>query len=1859
MSKIWNIFRKQSDPDRNPVATVHELEYHSEWMEDEYVKVTVKSPKPIDFHSGDYLEYRDQIFSIDYNPNFIKKARKNSTGDAFVYENINLYSLIRELNDVAFNDYVLNWQSESNTKVYSSQGKFAFFASSVEDVADRLQANLDREAAYEWIVLTPNYRRTRQRIGSLVSESEWLKYYRPNVDSVSELSESQLTNTQGNRDINISVDNQSCRGMLSVIYKNFGLSYIVRNRVIVIGAPAVAADQIFQYGKDNGLYEIGKTIDNSQSIVTKLYAYGSSKNLPMNYYANLHKYFYGVITEIHTQDADNYHYAEFTLDLPYMAGMFNIRNMGPNNASYQVGWTVKTSIDGVEIWGKVENVSRDPYPMLRIYVEQRYEDTADPSDEPDLGKLISYIRNIGIGKRVIFTYGFDKNLWPQDHIGNENEDRYPTLLSINNLMLPGFPDMSLDSWVRKVASGNIHSDTITQELALTMLTKYEFSTEVMSPWIKSKNAENIGSKEGSIYFDGSNDDRPDIFPSIEGTGAGNVVGGSKVTDNGYLGDNVDISFTLKVADNSALDWAEAWETKQEDIYVEMKSGFCTGRKFKLIDMPKLEDGSWTLKLERDQDSSIGRYFPYYENNISWYCQVLSGDNFIVTGLQMPASYVEASAAKLLLSSCRVLDNIDHPKQTYIPKVDEIFMARQHDKAMSEGTASLHDTLMAGMCIHVKDDDIPLNLTTYIDILTIKENGNNGIPTYDVVLRDDKDISVIQCTIDIVSGLNGLGDLLSAEEIAKLIKQIGNVSYLSKIREDETSFMIKFFGGIIADRLIRSSEFELGEWTKDEEGIEHNSGKGYSIWKNAVDDWLMELDYATVRHLLRAKEFYTQTAHIEEVTNQTVFKIGLQTLGNILIGRYAEGVQGGIITPEGHVEIETLITRGLAKLQELFVVTDSTFGGNLSSIEFISAFLGGKGWSIQKKTRINAAGVEEEYYQLEIDNVTVRESLRVYEMIISQLRGEFDNYVFAAMMEVHHYDPETRKVWLTTESGRIKAVPFRQGDYIKVQQYQAGNDVVSGGDGYITKGYELIITDSGTGGMTDDNGDRLDWVKFKNFTTTIENGTPETVIQKKDTFVRIDNETDPERKGLMQIITVGPNTPYQDVYYGMKTDPNDALKLRTGNLQGVRTDLFGWLEGYGAYLPNVYAVGKFYNRQTGESLNSSIEITREHLKSVYSETVFNIKDEDNFLKNGFFVRDMEYWTECNVDGSSASAHVQPEVINSGNGTPLMVNGAVLAYMNRLTAEVTYFDGIKVLHLLGMGVWQSFSDITANSKHKENKSDDEESDDYVVMKDVEDALYMGVRMIALTAGTLTVSFVNSNGQSIASWSEQINASREWTLVQARDSEAMPWAYTGKNGRMILSYTGECYIRFVALRTDPIINSRETYETLFEQTSRHIILQARKQTADLNQAVAEINIEFDNIRTTVTNNKDAADRAFANIISDLNDEISARQDLEDTYYATWVYQNDHLLSLMAAEFNADGTIKGYADLKLQVNNISTTVTDNKTAADAAFSSLRDSLNAEIGNREALENAYHATWVYQNDRLLSLMAAEFNADGTIKGYADLKVQVNNISSTVTSNKTAADNAISSLNTKYNNLDDSLDDLWDYAEDIDGEQTESATWISQNKNKWSVIAASFDSDGTVKASGRIGLYVNDKLSAFVVDADNINFTTFDWSVKNPSNQEIFHLDSNGNMTIAGKFHGEFDDTVVFGTGTKKMYIEPTSTGARLVGKDGSYETLKLGFNSYNGGYIPSLFLSSKNGYNYQDSLIRIMAGSDFAEVLAESAGSTGSYHIIRMIAYPRDGYGTIEGNHWPKKSDTSIYDKLSSGAVYVDGDVLKVKGYS
>ena len=920
---------------------------------------------------------------------------------------------------------------------------------------------------------------------------------------------------------------------------------------------------------------------------------------------------------------------------------------------------------------------------------------------------------------------------------------------------------------------------------------------------------------------------------------------------------------------------------------------------------------------------------------------------------------------------------------------------------------------------------------------------------------------------------------------------------------------------------------------------------------------------------------------ERVLNKPKFLEGLISLGTIVLGEYASGLQGGIITPEGAAELKDLWVREHARLGDgskyhdeagrvipaLEVQGDSTFTGNLSSPEFVSAFFGGLGWAIQKKEVVNAAGVVEYKYHLEIDDATIRGTLRVFEQIVSQLMGENANRYFSDMMEVDHYDKKSGRVYLKTKGGKLYN-PFREGDIIRVQQYN--DDPSESNDWYVTKAYELRITAAGLGNKNDE--ERLDWVEFENFSTTMEHGTADTLIMEDDTFVRWDNDIDPKRKGLVSIMAIGENTPYMDILYGQKTDPQHALKGRIGNLDGIHTQLFGWLEGFGAYINNLYGVGKFFNFQTGESLTASMQMTRELFKRVYTETIYNISEEDNFIENGFFQHGLEGWNKCAADGSAAPGDTSTEMlgINEGNGAePILINGAPLSVNNKLTAKVEDMDGCRVLHLYGMGVSQNFSLIKANGTHEVMDSSDSFS--YTTHHEP-DKLYMGVRILPVTSGHLSVRFLNSNGV-YSGWERDIDNAIDWKLYQATDNSDLPWTYTG-NGKLVVSYTGECYIRFVALTTNAVANTWEQYSTKFEQNARHITISASKQASDLTEAVASINIKYDNITTTVTNNKTAADRALANLTSDLNSEVSARKSLEQTYHATWVYQNDHLLSLMAGEFNNDGKIKGYADLKVQVNGISTTVTNNKTAADNAIS---------------------------------------------------------------------------------NINGSLGSLWDYAGAIDSEQGNSATWINQNKNKWEAVAASFDGSGNVTAAGKVGLYVSNKLSTFTVDADKINFKTGNFTIKNKDGQTTLALDSDGNLTILGTINGgNITGNIGIGSGTNKLYIEPTELGARLVGKTGNTEVLNLGFWTVNGETRCGLRYSTSAYYE-----------KDYFKISGSGGNITGYCDDGIRISH-QDNYGTVSfglssahkvyiGSSYISQWPTSA-SSVNVGQVYLDGDVLKVR---
>ena len=939
--------------------------------------------------------------------------------------------------------------------------------------------------------------------------------------------------------------------------------------------------------------------------------------------------------------------------------------------------------------------------------------------------------------------------------------------------------------------------------------------------------------------------------------------------------------------------------------------------------------------------------------------------------------------------------------------------------------------------------------------------------------------------------------MTEEEIAELIESIENNRFLSKTHDDETEYLISLFGGCVVDLMLRSPEFLKGLWierinTNTGETVVSNNGKGFAVSKDAGGKWTIEIDYAVVRSLMRAKNIMADEAAIDKMTRQTVFKVGLRTLGDILLGEFESGKSGGVITPYGDAELRNLVARLTATIgsgpypdedepelrkPSLIVNGDSEFSDNLSSPEFISGFLSGKGWAIQKKKYINAAGEEEDRWIMEIDNLTVRNILRVYELVISQLRGENDNYVFAAMAEVHHYDPLTGRVWLSTEGGKIY-MPFRVGDYIMVQRFQPGNDVVSGGDGYITKHYELIITDCGSGGQVDENGDRLDWVLFKNFTTQMvddmtdpshgnedytgtyytdeeigkmQNPTmmgAETLIAKGDTFCRVDNESDPERKGLMAITSVGPNTPYMDVIYGLKTDPGHYLKSRFGNLEGIKTDLFGWLEGFGAYINNLYGVGKFFNAQTGESMESRIEATNERMRSVYKETLYDVGDSENKVSNGFFQDDFEDWTPVDINGAALAEAPEMSVsrtytdpntgqqtadwrmehangndqvaiksgeTDGGYAVPLLMNGLQLQIQKTLKAELSDVGGVRMLHLRNSGVSQDFLQVDENNSHKKLAVDDDEFEDpknelnkqpeyekatYKYWEDyyrdwlrkeygyndlkieeyvrkpnaVEwinnqvdvwttyylnqvdhltstesepDKLYLGIRILPLTEGRLRVGFLTKDGsfneyqnskQCFSKWYPAARDSMKWELATWNDhpeDEGGAWYYpcdtdkTRKTGKLFVGYTGECYIRFVVLSNDPTDELEHEYETLFEQNSRRIRMQAKKDEKEFANWVIQYNV----IGQRVTDNRNLADHALKDILGIEYDEDSGtyifpKDWFDPNYtYGSWLIHTKSRIDFLFTKFDEYGNLIGYSNHTQTADYISDIIASGST--------------------------------------------------------------------------------------------------------------------------------------------------------------------------------------------------------------------------------------------------------------------------------------------------------------------------------------------
>lgn len=990
-------------------------------------------------------------------------------------------------------------------------------------------------------------------------------------------------------------------------------------------------------------------------------------------------------------------------------------------------------------------------------------------------------------------------------------------------------------------------------------------------------------------------------------------------------------------------------------------------------------------------------------------------------------------------------------------------------------------------------------------------------------------------------------------------------------------------------------------------------------------------------------------------------------------------------------IDELLAWGLATMRQLHVKGDSTFDGNLFSKEFISGFLGGKGWGIYNKPITNTAGMQENKWTGEFDNLIVRGSLRVYEMIISQLLGENDNRIFTGMMEVDHYDTETGKVYFDTQGGKLYN-PFRKDDCIMVQQY---NGMPNGSnDYYVTKNYELVITEAGCGSAAEGEN-RLDWVKFDSFTSSIEGATPDKLIKKKDTFVRVDNLSDPDRKGIMQIITVGTAAPYLDILYGMKTDPENNLKGRLGNLEGIHHRTFGNLTGFGELLQNLYATGDLVLRRTGESIDTKFQMLQNQFATRFAQTTYELTNEDNYIHNGTFLTATGKDSDSLIIDGWEIDETDESAIWICGGMPVMVNGQVTASGNRrVLIEAT--EGRNMLRIINCGLKQVNALIRQPGTHKEyNKPSGTKTDEGMGVTadgytEVQDTLYISARVYAKTAGTMTIGFspntaVEGKKNELAVQSVNIAYSGEWQFIKLEGK------WNGR-GDFVIRYTGDMLLSFLAMTDKPIDNLQKTVSTQILQTASNIKLLGEnidKVNGRTTQLGIELDAEKKSIRAYVDEQDKALDKSFRSEISMTKNEIMASVTEKDKALETelssriniqagridilnsWQTSTEKRMSSIETSIDsiklevssvkdtAGKTSAALAKLTITVEGISTAV--GKAATKKELSAAQDALSSEIDSNDkevrkyidgidsGIRSDYGTTvsLVKQKSDSWSVAAGAFYSDGTLRECGGL-----------------------SVSTYFTNLFNKKITL-----DASGNvKNISKSGLLVTADKTALETKISNVDGKIISSATIETMISNGISKASIRADQISLEGVVTANK------YFKINTDGSMeTIAGKIAGmkisgdgltnegfDNDAYIVLRNDTHKVFagiggnVLPASTGARAVARFTNEESSKF-FGDVNysvvcgakgavtnvaldmtlGGYITGLRIKtarlSSGGSSY-GSPVAIPKGTN--SVILGGSG----YYQLPTMSKEDDGYVVFIKNDYDGavhlRSNTSVTSK-------------------
>lgn len=483
-----------------------------------------------------------------------------------------------------------------------------------------------------------------------------------------------------------------------------------------------------------------------------------------------------------------------------------------------------------------------------------------------------------------------------------------------------------------------------------------------------------------------------------------------------------------------------------------------------------------------------------------------------------------------------------------------------------------------------------------------------------------------------------------------------------------------------------------------------------------------------------------------VPNRAAKKISFDE--GIELGNFTKGEQGGLIDGNANAELLTMIVRKL-----------------ISSAHYRSGF-NGEGYRLW----IDGNGLS----NLELDKLTVRQIMTVFELIIDRIRAVGGQIVVSAA---------NGKIKAVEDTGEAYKIFFEGDNYF--QPHDLMRCQVFKGENIRSYWVEIV-------------GAYSDYVvvaknEFEAWVTEPQEG---------DEVVLMGNTENAKRQNLISISATEDGEPRIDVLDGVKAkNLNGALRARLGNLDGITDDWFplnNQPHGNGLYADNVYLRGSFL-LTTGEDIKTKFDIVEGKISSSVEAVRQDFMQEKGYLNNPTFGDGLSHWTAENATTFF-----------------FLGNKWIWANDNVLTkkgdgASLTTDDGRVVVRIKNKYICQKFADLRAVPEIKTNEDGKKEPT----------PVYLSFFYKVKKKGVLTIGFENINNDGFIdyeplSYSQELDAT---TTYQQLTISGL-WNATGD---FKLSFTGEMFVYMFVLSTDRIESLTHTYRTLFEQSERLVKISA----------------------------------------------------------------------------------------------------------------------------------------------------------------------------------------------------------------------------------------------------------------------------------------------------------------------------------------------------------------------------------------------------------------------------------------------------